>query len=565
MSDWDPITNSVTNPNIVVTNITIPGSSPVPGYVLSVNSTSTGVVWVAQTGGGGGGGGTGPTGATGPAPTGNPGQFIFLSGSGVAGAANVYQSLTSNSVGIGTTNPTANLHVVGNIYASNSVSTGNIFASRANIVSLNVQTLQGYGGNPVWTQPTSSTRAITSFQDENGQLSTVTGAAFSSISSGTSLVLTLASFTPTFSLSSSITVNWDVAISSSTGSIFSIQVNNPTSFPSAYISSVNSINSSTGSVPTLANWTASPVSPPYASGGGSGSQSFSLNSGQYIYTNSAAGTGTQGSASAYLLFNVVGGSSPYTPSPTQAFTVNWNAVVQTITLDNLGSIVFLQTFTSTTWRTSITGISNPGTVTSQSTTQTNGTGTITPSGLSATGTMTFGTPLFKDNIGTLTTSISFTVNYSRPANIIDGSSHAFSPGAVSSGSVNGSGSFTYPSFWLFKSTGVPVVGDVVSGATIISSTYQNNPALGDKQKTLAQYVTNPQAYTQTFWFGILATASQPTSFNSGSSPSLISSRTPTTATVALYPLSGTPTGWTTTNFNLYGFTLTSGQSYVSIS
>jgi len=561
MSDWDPITNSVTNPNIVVTNITIPGSSPVPGYVLSVNSTSTGVAWVAQTGGGGGGGGTGPTGATGPAPSGNPGQFIFLSGSGVAGAANVYQSLTSNSVGIGTTNPTANLHVVGNIYASNSVSTGNIFASRANIVSLNVQTLQGYGGNPVWTQPTSSTRAITSFQDENGQLSTVTGAAFSSISSGTSLVLTLASFTPTFSLSSSITVNWDVTISASTGSIFSIKVNNPTSFPSAYISSVNSINSSTGSVPTLANWTASPSSPPYASGGGSGSQSFTLNSGQYIYTNSVAGTGTQGSASAYLLFNVVGGSSPYTPSPTQAFTVNWNAVVQTITLDNLGSIVFLQTFTSTTWRTSITGISSIGTVTSQSTTQTNGTGTITPSGLSATGTMTFGTPLCKDNIGTLTTSISFTVNYLRPANIIDGSSHAFSPGAVSSGSVNGSGSFTYPSFWLFKSTGVPVVvGDVVSGATIISST------LGDKQKTLAQYVTNPQVYTQTFWFGILATASQPTSFNSGSSPSLISSRTPTTATVALYPLSGRPTGWSTDPvFNLYGFTLTSGQSYVSIS
>jgi hypothetical protein len=175
--------------------------------------------------------------------------------------------------------------------------------------------------------------------------------------------------------------------------------------------------------------------------------------------------------------------------------------------------------------------------------------------------MTFGTPLCKDNIGTLTTSISFTVNYLRPANIIDGSSHAFSPGAVSSGSVNGSGSFTYPSFWLFKSTGVPVVvGDVVSGATIISST------LGDKQKTLAQYVTNPQVYTQTFWFGILATASQPTSFNSGSSPSLISSRTPTTATVALYPLSGRPTGWSTDPvFNLYGFTLTSGQSYVSIS
>jgi hypothetical protein len=177
--------------------------------------------------------------------------------------------------------------------------------------------------------------------------------------------------------------------------------------------------------------------------------------------------------------------------------------------------------------------------------------------------MTFGTPLFKDNIG-LTTSISFTVNYLRPANIIDSSSHSTGPITVSSVNINTTGSFSYPSFWLFKLSGNPVVGDIVSGTSIISSTYQNNPALGDRVKSLAQYVTNPQSYTQTFWFGILASASQPTSFNSGSSPSLISSRTPTTATVDLYP-TPTPGGWTTTTYNLYGFTLGSGQSYVSIS
>jgi hypothetical protein len=180
--------------------------------------------------------------------------------------------------------------------------------------------------------------------------------------------------------------------------------------------------------------------------------------------------------------------------------------------------------------------------------------------LSSSGTMNFGTPLCKDNIGT-TTSISFTVNYLRPANIIDSSTHAAQV-TVSSVSINGTGSFSYPSFWLFKLSGNPLVGDIVSGTSYASGV----SSLGNQQKTLAQYVTNPQSYTQTFWFGILASASQPTSFNSGSSPSLISSRTPTTATVTLYPLSGRPAGWSTDpTFNLYGFTLGSGQSYVSIS
>jgi hypothetical protein len=269
---------------------------------------------------------------------------------------------------------------------------------------------------------------------------------------------------------------------------------------------------------------------------------------------------TGGSASASLLFNVIGDSSPYTPSPTQSFTVNWNSIGQTITLGSLGTIVFLQTFTSTSWSTSITGLSSSGTVTSQTTTQTNGSGTITPSGLSSSGTMTFVTRLCKDNISSTSTSISFGVNYLRPANIIDSSPHATGVITVYSASINSTGSFSYPSFWLFKLSGNPVVSDIVSGASIIANT------IGDQQKTLAQYVTNPQTYTQTFWFGILASASQPTSFTSGSTPSLPANRTPTTATVILYPLSGRPAGWITDpTFNLYGFTLSAGQSYVSIS
>jgi hypothetical protein len=520
---------------ISVSNILIPGSSPVPGYVLSTTGTS--ISWVAQSGGG-------------------SSQWTSL----VSGNTIYY----SNNVGIGSTAvPTANLTVTGNIYASNALSTTNVFATTANIVTLNVQTLNGYGGMPVWTAAPGPppTRTLTSFQDESGQTSLVVNSVFTTSSGKTNLVLTLASFTPTFTTTSFISVNWDQPVSSSSGEIFRVVVGNPTTYTTAYISGVYSISGTSGTVPLITNWTGGTALPAYAAATTT-TQSYSLSPGYYIYTNAAAGSITGGTAQATLAFSAQGYTSPYSPSSSQTFTVTWNNIGQTITLTSLETITFLQSFTSTTWSTSITNVSL-GAVTSQSTTQTNGSGTITPSGLSSSGIMTFGTPLFKDNIG-LTTSISFTVYYLRPANITDSSSHSAGPITVSSVNINTTGSFSYPSFWLFKLSGSPVVGDIVSGTSIISSTYQNNPALGDRVKSLAQYVTNPQSYTQTFWFGILASASQPASFNSGSSPSLISSRTPTTATVDLYP-TPTPGGWTTTTYNLYGFTLGSGQSYVSIS
>ena len=84
-----------------------------------------------QGGGGGGGPGTtgatgptgptGPIGPTGPAPAGNPGDVLYLVSSGVAGATeNIFVDTTNNRVGIGTTGPVANLHVVGNTYISDS-------------------------------------------------------------------------------------------------------------------------------------------------------------------------------------------------------------------------------------------------------------------------------------------------------------------------------------------------------------------------------------------------------------------------------------------------------------
>jgi hypothetical protein len=74
-------------------------------------------------------GATGANGATGPAPAGSAGNILYLTASGVAAStANIFIS-TSNLVGVGTNTPTANLHVIGNIYASNAVTTTNVTAT----------------------------------------------------------------------------------------------------------------------------------------------------------------------------------------------------------------------------------------------------------------------------------------------------------------------------------------------------------------------------------------------------------------------------------------------------
>jgi hypothetical protein len=336
-------------------------------------------------------------------------------------------------------------------------------------------------------------------------------------------------------------------------------VSNPSTYTTAYISGVYSITASSGTVPSLSSWTQGAATPAYAPGVQT-AQDFSLPSGQYIYTSSTDSTGG-GATISSILFTASGYTSPYTPSPLLSFTIAWSSIGQTITLTSLdSSIVFLKTYTSATWTTSISGVASLGTITTQSIVQTNGDGTtITPaSSFNGNGTMTFGTPICKGNTS-LATLLQFNVTYRRPVNIRSGSTYDVTVTATSS-SVNSTATFKYPSFWLFKQPGVPVsLADVVSGTDISP---QN---LSDKVKSFSGFVTNPQAYTQTFWFGVLASASQPTSFASGSSSGLTVSVTPTQANIDLFP-NPLPTGWgTTVTYTLYGWPLTPGQSYVIIS
>jgi hypothetical protein len=61
---------------------------------------------------------------------------------GSVSTANLFIS-TSNLIGVGTTNPSANLQVTGNLYVSNAISTGNIFGNGFGIYNLNSSNLLG--------------------------------------------------------------------------------------------------------------------------------------------------------------------------------------------------------------------------------------------------------------------------------------------------------------------------------------------------------------------------------------------------------------------------------------
>ena len=116
--------------------------------------------------------------------------------------------------------------------------------------------------------------------------------------------------------------------------------------------------------------------------------------------------------------------------------------------------------------------------------------------------------------------------------------------------------------WLFTSSASspPARSDIVSGTGFKGSVN----VLGNQQKTFAGNVTNSQGTPQEFWLAVRASASQPTTFQTGASAALLSGVSYVTSTVALQPDSPLP-GYNAESYNLYGITLQPGTTYVSIS
>lgn len=381
-----------------------------------------------------------------------------------------------------------------------------------------------------WQKDGNTARA-TEWKDSDQEVYTIRSTAITN----DLLTLTLASFSPTVSASGQSRY-WDQPATQ-----FSITVDNPSDFPSRYIAGVRSITQTAGNVSTVLSdyLTDGPSSTP--AGGVDWNQTFTAHNGSYIRSTSTTIAG--GSAGAIVTFYEDDSSSHGT---TASFTTTWQTPNVSISMSNLSGNIFLEPYQETPYTVSVTGISSLS----------NYTHTITATGGSVnsqlgSGEFTFDDELHQDNQGGRTLSISTVMR--RPEDVT-GTEYTVTDTASD---TNLSSTWTYPSLSIFTaSTGIaPTNSNLVSHTTFGGSV----TTYGNQTKTLSTTITNSESTPQAFWFGVRSAASQPTTFQTGASSSLLSDVTPTEVTVNL---SNT---YTDEDYDFYGITLQPGNTYVSIS
>ena len=377
---------------------------------------------------------------------------------------------------------------------------------------------------------TNQYRTATGYVDSDGETYTIRTAEFNS----NLLRLELAQFSPTLSATGQ-SLNWDQPATQ-----FTVSVDNPSDFTSRYINSVSAIAETGGDVyETIGDYTTTgPSSTP--DGGVDWNQTFSTNSTAFIRSTSTTITG--GSASATVTFADDNGTN----FDTASFTTNWQTPNVSISMSNLSGNVFLNPYTSTSYTVSVTGFSNSA---NYSTTVTPTGGTVSNS--SGSGTFTFTTALHQDNTGGRTLAVSS--DFTRPAGVT-GTEYTVTDTA-SDTSLSSNWTFPSLSYFTASTSTVPTNSDIVSGTGFESdvTTY------GNQARTLSQTITNSESTPQCFWFAVRSSATQPTTFQTGASSSLLSDVTPTEATVNL------SNSYTDENYDFYGITLQPGNTYVSIS
>jgi hypothetical protein len=360
---------------------------------------------------------------------------------------------------------------------------------------------------------------------------------------GSILHIVLASFSPLFTLAGlpSSSLSWDQP---ATG--FSVAVTNPADYIAEYISSVYSITPSAGTVSALSNFTAGAKTSTPA-GGVSWNQSFTTNALAVIQPASTSITG--GSVVAAVQFNSGALGTPYTVTIPN-LTISWATPSLSVSVSALSGKTFLETYSSTPYTVNVSGIQNSSnyanTVSATIGSVSNATGN---------GTYTFAAPIHKNNtsqIGTVSASTTFT----RPSTVT-GASYTSQLTASSSTSAT----FSYPSFWVFTSStsNPPVSSDIVSGTSFTAT------QLGNQASSFAGFVLNSAGTPQAFWLGVRSSASQPSTFKSGDSVSLLTGVAVKTGnSVSLSP-TPTPSGYSPESYTLYGIILQAGTTYVSIS
>jgi hypothetical protein len=286
-------------------------------------------------------------------------------------------------------------------------------------------------------------------------------------------------------------------------------------------------------------------------GGVDWSQTFSVDGDSYIYPISSTITG--GSVVANIAFKVADASSETTYTGGYgSWTMTWATPTLSVAVASLTGQTFLGSYSNTSYTVTTSGLTTIGNRV-HSITATGGTVTSA----TANGTFNFTANIHKDNTGTTRTVTSNTV-FTRPV-AVTGTSYTANLSATSS---SPSASFTYPSLWVFtaSTSTVPTRASYVTGTTFQAGV----STLADQVKVLSGTINNPSASPQGLWFAVKSSASQPTIFQTGASSVLLSDTTVTSNTVNLEPDSPL-SGYSAVSYNLYGITLQSGNTYVSIS
>lgn len=374
------------------------------------------------------------------------------------------------------------------------------------------------------------------------------------------LEIELASFSPglTATATPGSSLNWDVP---ATG--FSVSVTNPADFPSSYIESVAAIAARNGSSisTTLSEYSAGSKSATPA-GGVSWNQAFTTGGSSYIRSNGAGSAG--GTAQGRLSFKYNDGTSKDYTADYADFDISWGTPVASISMSALTGKTFLEKYTESSYTPAITNISNVGSNCEYTVSATNATnpGVVT----AGAHTLTFSTPLHKTNASSTTTKVSLSAKITRPSSVT-GTGYDVTISGGDSATINTSASFTYPSFytWTAGKATVPTRADIIDGSALDANT--TTVTHSNQGKTFAAAVNNTDSNARAFWFAVRASASQPTTFQTGASAIMLSDYSGLVqATVGLAPDAGVkPAGYTDETYNLYGIVLQPGSTYVSIS
>jgi len=416
---------------------------------------------------------------------------------------------------------------------------GGAFSTR--LYDANILNNDGNKAGITWTVSgaTDQYRTATNYIDSDLEVYTIREMNFT----GDKLRIEVAQFSPILVATGQTNLNFDQKATQ-----FSVSIDNPTDFPTRFINNVSGITQTNAYVgQVLGNYNAGAKSQTPA-GGVDWTQTFTFDSasGAAVRDNNTGLSG--GTSSATITFADDQGADFGT---TASFSTSWKTPNVTISMSNLNGKQFLETYTSTSYNVNHTNMSSSANVT-HTVSGTGGSLTST----TGSGTLTFTTPIHKDNGGGRQVAVS--TEFRRPPGVATTTYGATDTASDTSLNAN----FSYPTLWIFtNSTGLPPTrAEVVNGDQFESAVNE----LSNQTKNFTDFVNNPNATPRAFWFMVRSAASQPTTFQTGASSSLLSDVAFVTGTLDLEPDSP-PAGYSAETYNLYGITLQPGNTYVSIS